>query len=304
MNRLKGIWVPVLSPQNEDCSIDMDRLFDHIDWLFSHQIHGIVLFGTNGEATSFSVAERKAVLEGIRNKGIQNEKVMVGTGCSALTDTVDLSIHALALGYTHHLILPPFYYKQPTQEGLINNYSEIIQRVGQDAFKVYLYNFPQLSGISLDGELVGHLVEKYPHNVVGYKDSSGNWNQTIEIMERNPDIIMFPGSEIFLSRVLELGGAGVITGTGNVNPGMVKKTYDAFYNEPEAAALLQEKINQFRTAVQKYPLIGALKHLMAHYRQDHQWLNLRPPLMPLSESEGAALIDSIDGIDFSLKADH
>ena len=203
MNRLKGIWVPVLSPQNEDCSIDMDRLFDHIDWLFSHQIHGIVLFGTNGEATSFSVAERKAVLEGIRNKGIQNEKVMVGTGCSALTDTVDLSIHALALGYAHHLILPPFYYKQPTQEGLINNYSEIIQRVGQDAFKVYLYNFPQLSGISLDGELVGHLVEKYPHNVVGYKDSSGNWNQTIEIMERNPDIIMFPGSEIFLSSVLE-----------------------------------------------------------------------------------------------------
>ena len=149
MNRLKGIWVPVLSPQKEDCSIDMDRLFDHIDWLFGHQIHGIVLFGTNGEATSFSVAERKAVLEGIRNKGIQNEKVMVGTGCSALTDTVDLSIHALALGYAHHLILPPFYYKQPTQEGLINNYSEIIQRVGQDAFKVYLYNFPQLSGICL-----------------------------------------------------------------------------------------------------------------------------------------------------------
>ena len=134
MNRLKGIWVPVLSPQKEDCSIDMDRLFDHIDWLFGHQIHGIVLFGTNGEATSFSVAERKAVLERIRNKGIQNEKVMVGTGCSALTDTVDLSIHALALGYAHQLILPPFYYKQPTQEGLINNYSEIIQRVGQDHY--------------------------------------------------------------------------------------------------------------------------------------------------------------------------
>ena len=114
---------------------------------------------------------------------------------------------------------------------------------------------------------------------------------------------MFPGSEIFLSRVLEVGGAGVITGTGNVNPGMVKKTYDAFFHDPVEAGLLQENINQFRKVIQKYPLIGALKQLMAHYGQDRQWLNLRPPLIALSESEGAALIDSIDGIDFNLKAD-
>lgn len=303
MNHLKGIWVPVLSPQKEDLSIDLDRLFDHLDWLFGHQIHGIVLFGTNGEATSFSVAERKEVLEAICNKGLQNEKVMVGTGCCALSDTVELSIHALELGYEHHLVLPPFYYKQPSQKGLMNNYSEIIQRVGQDALKVYLYNFPQLSGINLDGELVGHLMERFPDNVVGYKDSAGNWNQTLEIMERNPNITMFPGSEIFLSKVLEVGGAGVITGTGNVNPGMVKKTYDAFFHDPEEAGLLQEKINQFRKMIQKYPLIGALKQLMAHYGQDQQWLNLRPPLIALSESEGAALIDSIDEIDFNLKAD-
>ena len=185
----------------------------------------------------------------------------------------------------------------------MNNYSEIIQRVGQDALKVYLYNFPQLSGINLDGELVGYLMERFPDNVGGYKDSAGDWNQTLEIMERNPNITMFPGSEIFLSRVLEVGGAGVITGTGNVNPGMVKKTYDAFFHDPEEAGLLQENINQFRKVIQKYPLIGALKQMMAHYGQDRQWLNLRPPLIALSESEGAALIDSIDGIDFNLKAD-
>ena len=303
MNHLKGVWVPILSPQKKDLSIDLDRLFDHMDWLFDHQIHGIVLFGTNGEATSFSVAERKAVLEAIYNKGVHNENIMVGTGCSALTDTVNLSIHALELGYEHHLVLPPFYYKKPSQKGLFNNYSEIIQRVSQDAFKIYLYNFPQLSGINLDGELVRLLAERFPHNVVGYKDSSGNWDQTLEVMEKTPNITMFPGSEIFLSRVLELGGAGVITGTGNVNPGMVKKTYDSFYHDPEGAGLLQEKIDQFRKAVQKYPLIGALKRLIAHYRQDQEWLHLRPPLTPLSDSEGQTLIDSVDGMDFNLKAD-
>ena len=302
MNALKGVWVPVLTPQNSDLLIDKNRFFHHLDWLFQHEINGVVLFGTNGEANSFSAQERMLLLEWVKKEGISNEKVIVGTGCSALTDTIALIEHAIRLGYFHHLVLPPFYYKNPTINGLVNNYSEIINRIDNKHLKIYLYNFPQLSGIQLGVDLVEILSEKFPQNIVGYKDSSGDWNNTSQIMEKCPQISMFPGSEIFLSKALEKGAAGVITGTGNVNPGMVKQTYEAFYNDKEKSIILQKKIDAFRTAVQKYPLISALKGLIEYYRKDEGWQYLRPPLTALSKADLENLIQSIDPLEFSLKS--
>ena len=302
MSALKGVWVPVLTPQNSDLLIDKNRFFHHLDWLFQHEINGVVLFGTNGEASSFSAQERMLLLEWVKKEGISNEKVIVGTGCSALTDTIVLIEHAIGLGYFHHLVLPPFYYKNPTINGLVNNYSEIINRIDNKHLKIYLYNFPQLSGIQLGVDLVEILSEKFPQNIVGYKDSSGDWNNTSQIMEKCPQISMFPGSEIFLSKALEKGAAGVITGTGNVNPGMVKQTYEAFYNDKEKSIILQKKIDAFRTAVQKYPLISALKGLIEYYRKDEGWQYLRPPLTALSKADLENLIKSIDPLEFSLKS--
>ena len=302
MSALKGVWVPVLTPQNSDLLIDKNRFFHHLDWLFQHEINGVVLFGTNGEASSFSAQERMLLLEWVKKEGISNEKVIVGTGCSALTDTIVLIEHAIGLGYFHHLVLPPFYYKNPTINGLVNNYSEIINRIDNKHLKIYLYNFPQLSGIQLGVDLVEVLSEKFPKNIVGYKDSSGDWNNTSQIMEKCPQISMFPGSEIFLSKALEKGAAGVITGTGNVNPGMVKQTYEAFYNDKEKSIILQKKIDAFRTAVQKYPLISALKGLIEYYRKDEGWQYLRPPLTALSKADLENLIQSIDPLEFSLKS--
>jgi len=302
MSALKGVWVPVLTPQNSDLLIDKNRFFHHLDWLFQHEINGVVLFGTNGEASSFSAQERMLLLEWVKKEGISNEKVIVGTGCSALTDTIVLIEHAIGLGYFHHLVLPPFYYKNPTINGLVNNYSEIINRIDNKHLKIYLYNFPQLSGIQLGVDLVEVLSEKFPKNIVGYKDSSGDWDNTSQIMEKCPQISMFPGSEIFLSKALEKGAAGVITGTGNVNPGMVKQTYEAFYNDKEKSIILQKKIDAFRTAVQKYPLISALKGLIEYYRKDEGWQYLRPPLTALSKADLENLIQSIDPLEFSLKS--
>jgi len=302
MNALKGVWVPVLTPQNSDLLIDKNRFFHHLGWLFQHEINGVVLFGTNGEANSFSDQERMLLLEWVKKEGISNEKVIVGTGCSALTDTIALIEHAIRLGYFHHLVLPPFYYKNPTINGLVNNYSEIINRIDNKHLKIYLYNFPQLSGIQLGVDLVEILSEKFPKNIVGYKDSSGDWDNTSQIMEKCPQISMFPGSEIFLSKALEKGAAGVITGTGNVNPGMVKQTYEAFYNDKEKSIILQKKIDAFRAAVQKYPLISALKGLIEYYRKDEGWQYLRPPLTALSKADLENLIQSIDPLEFSLKS--
>tara|TARA_B100000470_G_scaffold112240_2_gene86591 strand:- start:27 stop:950 length:924 start_codon:yes stop_codon:yes gene_type:complete len=298
---LKGIWAPVLSPMTSELSLDRTRFLFHLNWLFDQGIDGAVIFGTNGEATSFSITERKELLAWVRDEGYTNDQIIVGTGCSALADTVDLCCHATSQGYYNHLILPPFYYKKPTQQGLIDYYSEIIQRTNDPRVQIYLYNFPQLSGIHLNADLVVALHDKYPEVIRGYKDSSGDWNNTKEILAKCPSIIMFPGSEIYLTKVLGIGGAGVISGTANVNPSKIKQTYTLFKTDPVKAAELQNDIDNFRTSVERYPLIAALKALIQHYRQDDGWQHLRPPLTALAPENWDTLFSAVEDLNFTLK---
>lgn len=300
MTNLKGVWTPILTPQNAHYSIDKTRYFNHLRWLLNHGVDGIVIFGTNGEATSFSVSERMELLDWVKEEKIPSEKIMVGTGCSALTDTVTLGKHAVSRGYYHHLMLPPFYYKSPSQSGLVRYFSEVIQQIGDDRLKIFLYEFPQLSGIHFDVNIVLELMEKFPNQIVGYKDSSGNWDNTINILNHCPGLTVFPGSEEFLIPVLAAGGAGVISGTANVNPGYIKETYNAFFADEELAVSCQEGITHFRKAVQTYPLIGALKGLMEHHQGDDIWGNIRPPLSGLPPSDLNQLLMSVKSLKYTL----
>ena len=300
MTNLKGVWTPILTPQNAHYSIDKTRYFNHLRWLLNHGVDGIVIFGTNGEATSFSVPERMELLDWVKEEKIPSEKIMVGTGCSALTDTVTLGKHAVSRGYYHHLMLPPFYYKSPSQSGLVRYFSEVIQQIGDDRLKIFLYEFPQLSGIHFDVNIVLELMEKFPNQIVGYKDSSGNWDNTINILNHCPGLTVFPGSEEFLIPVLAAGGAGVISGTANVNPGYIKETYNAFFADEELALSCQEGITHFSKAVQTYPLIGALKGLMKHHQGDDIWGNIRPPLSGLPPSDLNQLLMSVKPLKYTL----
>ncbi len=300
MTNLKGVWTPILTPQNAHYSIDKTRYFNHLRWLLNHGVDGIVIFGTNGEATSFSVSERMELLDWVKEEKIPSEKIMVGTGCSALTDTITLGQHAVSRGYYHHLMLPPFYYKSPSQSGLVRYFSEVIQQIGDDRLKIFLYHFPQLSGIHFDVNIVLELMEKFPNQIVGYKDSSGNWDNTIKILNHCPGLTVFPGSEEFLTPVLAAGGAGVISGTANVNPGYIKETYNAFFADEKMAVSCQEGITHFRKAVQTYPLIGALKGLMKHHQGDDIWGNIRPPLSGLPPSDLNQLLRSVKSLKYTL----
>jgi 4-hydroxy-tetrahydrodipicolinate synthase len=240
------------------------------------------------------------LLDWVKEEKIPSEKIMVGTGCSALTDTITLGQHAVSRGYYHHLMLPPFYYKSPSQSGLVRYFSEVIQQIGDDRLKIFLYEFPQLSGIHFDVNIVLELMEKFPNQIVGYKDSSGNWDNTINILNHCPGLTVFPGSEEFLIPVLAAGGAGVISGTANVNPGYIKETYNAFFADEELAVSCQEGITHFRKAVQTYPLIGALKGLMEHHQGDDIWGNIRPPLSGLPPSDLHQLLMSVKSLKYTL----
>ncbi|HLT02287.1 MAG TPA: dihydrodipicolinate synthase family protein, partial [Geminicoccaceae bacterium] len=208
--RIAGVWCPVLTPVDQDLNPDAPRFVAHARWLLDEGCHGLVVFGTTGEANSFSVDERIALLEAAVEAGLPRERLVVGTGCCALTDTVRLTRHALSLGITGVLALPPFYYKNNSDEALFNSFDQVIQRVGDADFSLYLYHFPSLSGVPITPGLLERLGAAYPATLAGVKDSSGDWNNTRMLIERFPELAIFPGAETLLLPALEAGGAGCI----------------------------------------------------------------------------------------------
>ena len=190
--RIAGVWCPVLTPVDQDLRPDVARFVTHAHWLLDEGCHGLVVFGTTGEANSFSVEERIEFLEAILDARLRRDRMLVGTGCCALTDTVRLTRHALALGITGVLALPPFYYKNLSDEALFGSFDQVIQRVGDASFDLYLYHFPSLSGVPITPGLLERLGAAYPEILAGVKDSSGDWNNTRLLIERFPGLAIFP----------------------------------------------------------------------------------------------------------------
>lgn len=291
---IHGVWAPALTPMGPDLAIDAERFVAHARWLLEHGCHGVVLFGTTGEATSFAVEERMALLERVVDAGLPGARLMVGTGCCALPDSVRLTRHAVAHGCPAVLVLPPFYFKGVTDEGLFRSYAEIIERVAAPELALYLYHFPRLSGVPITPALVAHLCEVYPRNVAGLKDSSGDWAGTRGFIERFPQLAILPGSETLLHDALRLGGAGCITATANINPTAIRRAYDACRVGAEAAPDLQATITVTRGLVEPHPLAPALKAVLAHYRGDPAWRPVRPPLVSFPETEAEALVAALE----------
>ena len=165
-----------LTPLDQGLNIDGDHLAHHVQWLLRRGASGVVLMGTTGEANSFSTSERMTALEAVVSSGVDPGKLIVGTGCCALTDTVDLTSHALGAGVHRILVLPPFYYKQVSEDGLFAAYDYLLQSVGNDEMKVYFYHFPKMSAIPISVALVERLIQVYPGSIAGFKDSSGDWS--------------------------------------------------------------------------------------------------------------------------------
>jgi 4-hydroxy-tetrahydrodipicolinate synthase len=296
--RFEGVLAPVVTPFRRDLSPDAERLVEQCWWLLSQEA-GLAVFGTNSEGNSLSVEEKIELLDRLVEAGIDPARMMPGTGCSALTDTVQLTRHAVSLGCGGVLMLPPFYYKGVDDEGLFRSYAEVIERVGGDTLRIYLYHIPPVSGVGLSVDLVTRLVEAYPACIAGIKDSSGDWNNTRALLDCDwEDFRVFAGSESFLLRTLRAGGAGVISATANVNPGAIQRLYRE-WKGPQAETL-QRELDRIRTALQEYPMIAALKAVIADFRDDAEWERLRPPLLPLAPDQRANLIAELHQLGFKL----
>jgi len=298
--RIKGVLAPVITPFNEDLSPDPDRLVAHCRWLLSQDC-GLAVFGTNSEANSLSVNERMALLDALAAADIDTSRMMPGTGCCALTDSVRLTEQAVKLGCAGVLMLPPFYYKGVSDDGLYRNYAEIIERVGDKRLRIYLYHIPPVAVVGISPGLVERLLKAYPSAIAGMKDSSGDWNNTKRMLDAfaKSGFDVFAGSESFLLANMRNGGAGCISATANVNPAAIVKLYREWRNGDADAQ--QKALNVVRDAFgKKYTMIPALKQATAHFADDPQWAVVRPPLDALTKAQAASLISELKQIGFTM----
>jgi len=298
--RLRGVFSPVITPFSADLSPDASRLVRHCRWLISQDV-GLAVFGTNSEANSMSVREKMTLLDALVESGVPGDRMMPGTGCCALTDTVELTRHAVRHGAGGVLMLPPFYYKGVSDDGLFASYAEVIERVADDRLRIYLYHIPQVSQVPISLSLIERLLKAYPGVIAGVKDSSGDWGNTKAMLERfQPQgFDVFVGSESFLLANMRGGGTGCITATGNVNPGAISQLYRT-WQQPDADAQ-QKALDAVRNTFQKFPMIPALKAAVAHFAEDAGYATVRPPLVKLNPQQNSELLAALLAQEFSMQ---
>jgi len=298
--RIEGVLSPVVTPFNKDYAPDAGRFVRHCRWLLKSGCAGLAVFGTNSEANSMSVAEKRKLLEALVSGGVPAAALMPGTGHCALADSIELTRAAVELGCAGVLMLPPFYYKGVSDEGLYRNFATIIERVGDERLQLYLYHIPPVSQVPITLQLIEKLISKYPANVAGVKDSSGDWSNTKAMLDNfaKGGFDVFAGSEEFLLANMRNGGKGCITATGNVNPGAIDQLYRNWRSAD--ADRMQAAITATRKIVQQQPMIPALKAAIAHFGNDPQWMTCRPPLIELTKIQEETLITDLKASGFSM----
>mgnify|MGYP002002515359 FL=1 len=297
-DKLRGIVSPNLTPFNDDLSVAEDLYIRHAHWLLDHGCAAITPFGTTGEALSIGMAERKHLLDALIADGISADRLMVGTGLTNLPDTVELSRHAMRAGCIGVMVLPPFYFKDVSDDGIHAYFTALIREVSE--IRIYLYHIPPVAVVGFSLDLIARLQADFPEQVVGLKDSSGDWDNTKAILEAVPALDTFPGSEVPLLEALRMGASGCITATANINADAIHDIFTGW--QADDADETQARVKAFRLAVQPYSPIPAMKWLLADATGDSRWKTVRPPLDALSDEKGCELKAKLESeFDFRLE---
>mgnify|MGYP001171505848 CR=1 FL=1 len=296
---LPAVLSPVITPFLANGEPDGGRLARQCAWLLANNV-GLAIFGTNSEANSMSTRQKLALLESLVAQGLAVDQMMPGTGACAIDDAVVLTRAAVEAGAAGTLMLPPFYYKDLSDDGLLAYYSEVIDRVGSSRLQVYVYNIPQVTKVPLSLDLLARLVKAFPTTVVGMKDSSGDWSYTESVIRALAPhgFRVYAGSEVFLLRTLRAGGVGCISATANVNPAAISALARDW--QSPLADNRQAELDQVRSMFQSLPMIAAMKAAVADTLKDSDWARVRPPLVPLNDAQLATLRESMAKTGFSM----
>ncbi|MGZ5236788.1 MAG: dihydrodipicolinate synthase family protein [Caldimonas sp.] len=296
---LRGVYAPVLTPFDSGLAPDAGRFIAHCRWLLEHGV-GLAIFGTNSEAASLSVAERLDLTDRLLAAGVPAARLLPGTGACALSDAVTLTRHAVERGAPGVLMVPPFYFKNVSDDGVFAYYAEVIERVGSDRLAIYLYHIPQLTQVPITLALIERLLRRYPKTVLGAKDSSGDWANSKAMIDNYAagGFAVFPASESLLSKALPIGGAGCISATVNMNPAGIQALYEG-WNTARAESL-QAAADVVRGIFQATPMIPAMKRVLAEFAADSAWRAVRPPLCPLDDAAAASVLAALREAGFAM----
>jgi 4-hydroxy-tetrahydrodipicolinate synthase len=282
---IRGFWVASATPLTSDGSVDSAKLATHAKHLFGKGVDGVVLFGTTGEGTSFNVAERVGTIEAVIKAGVPAERIGIGGGFPAISDSIALTRAVLALGLRHVLILPPYFDRSVTPAGIEDAFAAIIEGVADDRLRAYLYHIPQVSGVAIPADVAASLRKRYGKAIAGLKDSSGDFKQFQAFRAAAPELAITVGNEADISRAIAAGGAGTICGMANVVPELVKGMVDGKNVESRMQAAIAVVLNT-------PSFTATLKAILAAQTGDADWLRVRPPLRAMAD--GPALKRKLD----------
>ena len=297
--RLEGVFCPVVTPFGAGFLPDRGRFIRHCQWLLDQEV-GLAIFGTNSEGNSLTVKEKRTLLDALLEAGQPPTRMMPGTGACALPDTIELTKHATTAGCAGVLMLPPFYYKGVSDEGLFRAYASVIEGVADERVRIYLYHIPAVSGVPISLALIERLLDSFPDAIAGIKDSSGDSGNITAMIERfgGRGFEVFAGTEVLLLSTMRAGGAGCITATSNVNPSAIVRLYKSWRQDD--ADLQQEKLTVQRALFARFPLISAMKSAIAVKSGNEEWQRVRPPLLELDAGQAANLIATLDEAGFDI----
>lgn len=290
-----GIWPALVTPLHADLSVDASKLAAHAQALLAQGCGGVTLFGTTGEGPSFTLEERKQTLENLIQLGVPADRILVSTSCAALPETLALTRHAASLGTHGSLMLPPFFLKGISEEGVIAAYAQVLDGVADWTPRMYLYHIPQISGVGLTPNVIRVLKARYPRSIVGVKDSGCDTAFSLGLADAfMPGLTIYVGNEPDLPALGRRGSKGAVSGLANFMPRLVHR----LVLNPDAAdtPAERERVIALLAVLTRYALLPAIKGMMGILSGDHAWLRVRPPLVALTDAEYAALSAQIHAL--------
>lgn len=296
---IHGLWPALLLPVSPSGELDTARATAHAQRMLGAGSDGVTLFGTTGEGPAFTVAERKGLLEAMLGKTvnpasspaqpIRPDQILVTITALALGDAIELGRHASRLGVHRQMLMPPFYFNQPRDAGIVEAVSQVVRGIGDDGLKLLLYHFPAMSTFGFSHAAIAELVRRHPGQVVGIKDSSGDLAHAIGLARAFPALSILVGAEPHVAPVMLEGGSGSVNGLANVAPGLMRRVIDAPGAVSAADVQLMTSLLGLLGAMPNLPFVGVYKTMLAEQTGDDTWLNVRAPLSPLDNTEAQAV---------------
>jgi 4-hydroxy-tetrahydrodipicolinate synthase len=281
----KGVYAASITPIGADGEPDLKGLVAYCQGLLAAGCDGVAPLGTTGEAAALPFSFRLRVPDALAAAGFAADTVIVGAGSPSVGDAIAIGKAALAAGFPNLLVLPPYYTKEPSEDGLYDYYARMIDALGDDRLRLYLYHIPQVTMVAIPHALIHRLRDKYGRIIAGIKDSSGNFDSAKSYVGPE-DFDVYPSTESVLTDALAAGCAGVISGSTNISASLARQVLQVTGAEQKA---LQARLTDFRQTIQKYPLIPAVKQVHAWRSNDAGWLRMLPPLRSLSAEQTASL---------------